>query len=42
MLFSESKIDKSFVMAMTRDERYRVIGEIVIELARRVRLRSVA
>jgi EAL domain-containing protein (putative c-di-GMP-specific phosphodiesterase class I) len=42
MPFSELKIDKSFVMAMTRDNSSRVIAEIVIELARRLRLRSVA
>jgi EAL domain-containing protein (putative c-di-GMP-specific phosphodiesterase class I) len=40
--FSELKIDKSFVMPMTRDESCRVIAEIVIELAHKLRLRSVA
>ncbi|MGC2415529.1 MAG: EAL domain-containing protein [Stellaceae bacterium] len=42
MPFSEIKIDQSFVMQMTRDDSCRVIVEIVVELARRLRLRSVA
>jgi EAL domain-containing protein (putative c-di-GMP-specific phosphodiesterase class I) len=42
MPFSELKIDKSFVMQMTRDKSCRVIAEIMVELARKLRLHSVA
>jgi EAL domain-containing protein (putative c-di-GMP-specific phosphodiesterase class I)/ActR/RegA family two-component response regulator len=42
MPFSEVKIDRSFVMQMTRSADCRVIVEIVIDLARKLGLRSVA
>ncbi len=40
--FSEIKIDQSFVMRMTGNQGCRVIAEIIVELARRLRLKSVA
>ena len=42
MPFSEIKIDKSFVMQMTRDDSCRIITKIVIDLARELGLASVA
>jgi EAL domain-containing protein (putative c-di-GMP-specific phosphodiesterase class I) len=42
MPFSELKIDKSFVMPMTRDKSCRVIAEIMIDLARKLHLNCVA
>jgi EAL domain-containing protein (putative c-di-GMP-specific phosphodiesterase class I) len=42
MPFSELKVDRSFVMQMTRSKDCRVIVEIVIDLARKLGLRSVA
>jgi EAL domain-containing protein (putative c-di-GMP-specific phosphodiesterase class I) len=42
MPFSEIKIDKSFVMYMTRNDSCRVIAKIVIDLARELGLTSVA
>jgi EAL domain-containing protein (putative c-di-GMP-specific phosphodiesterase class I) len=42
MPFSELKIDKSFVMQMTTNRGCRVIVEIVIDLARKLGLSSVA
>ena len=42
MPFTELKIDRSFVMQMTRSRDCRVIVEIVIDLARKLGLRSVA
>ncbi|MBV9863426.1 MAG: EAL domain-containing response regulator [Alphaproteobacteria bacterium] len=42
MPFSELKIDRSFVMNMLGDKDSRVIVEIVIDLARKLRLHSVA
>lgn len=42
MPFSEIKIDKSFVMQMTRNRDCRVIVEIIVDLARKLGLRSVA
>ena len=42
MPFSEVKVDGSFVMQMTRDPGCRVIVEIIIDLARKLGLRSVA
>ena len=42
MPFSEIKIDKSFVSGMMQNDSCRVIVEIVIDLARRLRMRPVA
>src|SRR5207302_2557882 len=42
MPFSEIKIDQSFVMQMTSNEGCRIIVEIVINLARKLGLSSVA
>jgi EAL domain-containing protein (putative c-di-GMP-specific phosphodiesterase class I)/ActR/RegA family two-component response regulator len=42
MPFSELKIDRSFVMQMLRDKEARVIVEIVIDLARKLGLYTVA
>jgi EAL domain-containing protein (putative c-di-GMP-specific phosphodiesterase class I) len=42
MPFSELKIDKSFVMQMTRSRSCRVIVEIVVDLAHKLGLKSVA
>ncbi len=42
MPFSELKVDRSFVMQMTRSKDCRVIVEIVIDLARKLGLTSVA
>lgn len=42
MPFSEVKIDRSFVMQMTSNESCRVIVEILIDLARKLGLKSVA
>ena len=42
MPFSELKIDRSFVMQMTKSKDCRVIVEIVIDLARKLGLTSVA
>ncbi len=42
MPFSEVKIDRSFVMQMLENEGCKVIVEIVIDLARKLGLRSVA
>ncbi len=42
MPFSEVKIDRSFVMQMTTNQGCRVIVEIVVDLARKLGLRSVA
>jgi EAL domain-containing protein (putative c-di-GMP-specific phosphodiesterase class I) len=42
MPFSEIKIDQSFVMQMTSNQGARVIVEIVAELARKLKLHSVA
>jgi len=42
MPFTELKIDRSFVMQMTRSKDCRVIVEIVVDLARKLGLRSVA
>jgi EAL domain-containing protein (putative c-di-GMP-specific phosphodiesterase class I) len=40
--FSEMKIDKSFVLYLLRDHGCRAIAEIIVELARRLSLTSVA
>jgi EAL domain-containing protein (putative c-di-GMP-specific phosphodiesterase class I) len=40
--FSEIKIDRTFTMQMMQNEACRTIVEIVVDLARRLRLRSVA
>jgi EAL domain-containing protein (putative c-di-GMP-specific phosphodiesterase class I)/CheY-like chemotaxis protein len=40
--FTEVKIDRSFVMNMTRNQGCRVIAEIIVELGRRLGLRTVA
>jgi EAL domain-containing protein (putative c-di-GMP-specific phosphodiesterase class I) len=40
--FSEMKIDKSFVLYLLRDHGCRAIAEIIVELARRLKLTSVA
>jgi EAL domain-containing protein (putative c-di-GMP-specific phosphodiesterase class I) len=40
--FSEVKIDKSFVMQMARDNSCRVIAEIIIDLAHKLKLNTVA
>jgi EAL domain-containing protein (putative c-di-GMP-specific phosphodiesterase class I)/CheY-like chemotaxis protein len=42
MPFTELKVDRSFVMQMTRSKDCRVIVEIVIDLARKLGLHSVA
>jgi EAL domain-containing protein (putative c-di-GMP-specific phosphodiesterase class I)/CheY-like chemotaxis protein len=42
MPFSEVKIDRSFVASMMNNEGCRVIVEIVIDLARKLKLKSVA
>ena len=42
MPFSEVKVDSSFVMPMLRNQGCRVIVEIIIDLARKLGLRSVA
>jgi EAL domain-containing protein (putative c-di-GMP-specific phosphodiesterase class I) len=42
MPFSEVKIDRSFVMQMINNESCRIIVEILIDLARKLGLRSVA
>jgi len=42
MPFSEVKVDLSFVTQMMRNDGCRVIVEIIIELARKLGLRSVA
>jgi EAL domain-containing protein (putative c-di-GMP-specific phosphodiesterase class I)/CheY-like chemotaxis protein len=42
MPFSEVKIDRSFVASMTHNEGCRAIVEIVIDLARKLKLKSVA
>ena len=42
MPFSEVKIDCAFVMQMTRNQGCRVITEIIVDLARKLGLRSVA
>src|SRR6202007_1744851 len=42
MPFSEIKIDRTFTMQMIQNEACRTIVEIVVDLARRLRLRSVA
>jgi EAL domain-containing protein (putative c-di-GMP-specific phosphodiesterase class I)/ActR/RegA family two-component response regulator len=42
MPFSELKIDRSFVMQMTRSKDCRVVVEILVELARKLELHSVA
>ena len=40
--FSEVKIDRSFVIQMTKNKGCRVIAEIVVDLARKLELKSVA
>ncbi len=40
--FSEIKIDRSFVMQMTKNKGCRVTAEIVVDLARKLELKSVA
>jgi EAL domain-containing protein (putative c-di-GMP-specific phosphodiesterase class I) len=42
MPFSEVKIDRSFVASMTHNESCRAIVEIVIDLARKLKMKSVA
>jgi EAL domain-containing protein (putative c-di-GMP-specific phosphodiesterase class I) len=42
MPFTELKVDRSFVMQMTRSKDCRVIVEIVIDLARKLGLQSIA
>src|SRR4029077_3521765 len=42
MPFSEVKIDRSFVASMTHNDGCRAIVEIVIDLARKLKLKSVA
>ena len=42
MPFSEIKIDRSFVMQMTKNKSCRVIAQIIVDLARNLELKSVA
>ena len=42
MPFSEIKVDREFVMQMTTDKDCKVIAELIIELGRRLGLKSVA